>query len=453
MSGTQGASIRFPASLLVIYALPAFALAMPTIPVYVYLAPFYAANLGVGLAATGIALLVARIFDVVTDPLIGFLSDRWRTRWGRRRPWIVAGAIIAASGLIALFQPPQQPGAGYLAFWAIVLFLGWTMIAVPYAAWGAELSADYHDRARITGAREMTMILGTVAAGGMPALAAATGGSEGDGLAWIAYLAVLIGAPSIALLVWRVPEAKAGSVRDVPRLRFADIREMAANKPFVRLVCAWLINGFANGLPAALFFLYVQYALQADEVTRGGLILLYFVAGIAGVPVWVRLSRRFGKHRTWCGAMALACAAFVWVPLLGPGDIIPFAVICVLTGLALGADLALPPAMQADVVDFDTLRTGKARAGVFFAAWSMVTKLALAFAVGIAFPLLAAFGFTPDGDNDRTAIIALAVIYAGVPAVVKLCAIAVIWRHPITARRQAVIRRRLDQRRQRLGAR
>jgi Na+/melibiose symporter-like transporter len=132
------------------------------------------------------------------------------------------------------------------------------------------------------------------------------------------------------------------------------------------------------------------------------------------------------------------------VPLLPPGAVFAFAVICVMTGVAFGADIALPPAMQADVVDLDSLRTRRQRAGLFFALWSMSTKLALALAVGIAFPLLELFGFQGAGENTPGALLALAVIYALVPTVLKILAIAVIWHHPLTARRQEIIRRRLD---------
>ncbi|HYN39433.1 MAG TPA: MFS transporter [Rhodospirillales bacterium] len=432
-------------STLLLYALPALALAMPTIPLYVYLPTFYADGLGVGLAATGAALLIARVFDVITDPLIGVGSDRLRLPGGRRKPWIAAGAVIAAIALLRLFDPPAGVDAVYLGIWAVVLFTGWTLVAVPYAAWGAELSADYHERARITGARESAMILGVLAAGSAPAVAVLLGANEAAGIAAVAWLAIGLGLPTIVLLLRQVPEAPRPAKGSEPAVTLAGSwRALAQNRPFVRLLTGWFVNGLANGLPSVLFPLYLEYALEAGPVARGVLIMVYFLAGIIAIPLWVWLSRRHGKHRVWCWAMLLACAAFVWVPFLQPGDIALFFVVCVVTGFALGADLALPPAMQADVVDFDTLRTGQRRAGLFFALWSMSTKLALAAAVGIAFPALEGFGFEPAPGNAPMAIAALSVIYAGVPTVLKLVAVVVIWNHPITERRQQVIRRRLD---------
>jgi Na+/melibiose symporter-like transporter len=223
------------------------------------------------------------------------------------------------------------------------------------------------------------------------------------------------------------------------------------NKPFVRLLTAWFINGMANGIPAALFLLYLEYGLQADAGQRSTLILAYFLSGVLSIPLWLAISKRIGKHRTWCSAMMLTCAAFVWVPFLSPGDITFFAIICVVTGMGLGADLSLPPALQADVIDFDRLRSGQARAGLFFALWSMSTKMALALAVGITFPLLEFLGFSTDQDNTLTALRSLAVIYAGIPVVLKFMAIALIWSFPITRERQELIQRRLERRKQRLA--
>lgn len=429
------------------YALPNFAFAMPAIPVYVLLPAFYADSLGLGLTATGLALFAARAIDVFSDPLVGFASDRFATRWGRRKPWILAGAVLAGIGVVRLFQPPADLSVTYLLIWVVVLYVGWTMLAVPYTAWGAEISDDYDARSRITGGREGAMLIGIVAAASVPPLAASQGMAEGEALGLLAWLTIIAGAPLVVLLLWRVPEGPAvrgGSAR--VSLSIGALRTLLSNRPFARLLGAWFINGLANGFPMILFPLYLKYALGADDTTRGLFILVYFLAGLAAIPLWLALSRRFGKHRVWCWAMLAACAAFVWVPLIGEGGFAAFFVVCVVTGMALGADLSLPPSMQADVVDFDTLRTGQRRAGMFFALWSMSTKLALGGAALVAFPALDLLGFDPAADGATRGIVALAVIYAVVPVVFKLCAVATIWHHPITRRRHDVIRRRLQTR-------
>jgi glycoside/pentoside/hexuronide:cation symporter, GPH family len=206
------------------------------------------------------------------------------------------------------------------------------------------------------------------------------------------------------------------------------------------------VNGLATGLPAVLFPLYLQQGLAAGQMATGVMIFAYFAAGAAAIPLWLRVSRRFGKHRVWCGAMMMAMAAFVWVPLLRPGDEAAFLVICLVTGAALGADLALPPAMQADVVDLDRLRTGTARAGLYFAIWGMGTKLALGAAAGGAFLTLSLAGFDPKGANGPHALFALAAIYALAPVALKSVAVGLVWNYPLTPGRHAVIRKRLERR-------
>ncbi len=431
-----------PRATIVFYALPGFALAMPTIPAYVYLPTLYAG--AIGLTATGTLLLAARIVDVVSDPLAGYVSDRFRATWGRRKPWILGGSVLAAAALVRLFDPPADAGGPYLLIWAAVLFVGWTFVAIPYFAWGAELSRDYHERTLLTGGREGAMLLGILAAGAVPVGAAAYGVSERDALTLVSWMAIGLGAPAVALLLWRVPDVPAAAADPQPARPGRALRAMFDNRPFVRLIAAWFVNGLANGFPAVLFPLYLEHGLEASEEQRGILIFTYFLCGVLAIPVWLRLSRRLGKHRAWCVAMALACAAFVWVPWIPAGHIAAFFLVCVVTGMALGADLALPPAMQADVVDLDSLRSGRRRAGMFFALWSMTTKLALACAVGLAFPLVDAAGLDPAGGNPPEVVFVLAVIYALVPVVLKAGAVVLVWHHPITLRRQQIIRRRLE---------
>jgi Na+/melibiose symporter-like transporter len=246
-----------------------------------------------------------------------------------------------------------------------------------------------------------------------------------DWLWWVLPAAVLL---TVAL----VPTGPVAATRRPPSR--AGLRLIAQNRPLRRLLLAYVVNGTANGLPATLFVLFVAHVLQARDAT-GPLLAVYFAAGIAALPGWVWLARRFGKARAWSASLLLACLTFVWVPLLGPGDVWAFAVICVLSGLCLGADLALPASIQADVVAFDREAGGGERAGLFFGLWGMATKLALALAVGIAFPLLDLVGFAADGQNDAGALLALALLYGGLPVALKLLVVPLL-RHldpPVTA--------------------
>lgn len=419
------------------------------LPLLVYLPGFYAETVGIGLTAVGAILLLARIWDGVTDPLVGFLSDRTRTRFGRRRPWLIAALPLVLVGAWLLFRPPEGAGAWHLLVWSFVVYLGWTMMQIPHQAWGAELSGDYGERARIAAMREAFALCGVIVAAALPAVLPALGlADEGTGaagaLAAIAVITAVLLPISGAVLVAVVPEppparAQAIAVRE-------GVRVLLANQPFRRLLAAYLFNGIANGLPSSLFLMFVGHRLQLAEM-QGVFLLAYFLAGLAGVPLALVLARHLGKHRAWCAAMLVTCAAFVWAPLLPPGSMVAFAAICVVTGLGLGADLALPPAMQADVVDEDTAAGGEGRAGLYFAVWGMATKLALALAVGLAFPLLDLAGFDPRAAGQTPdAGLALAALYAWGPVALKLVAIGLMWGFPLDQGRHAqlaaVIRKR-----------
>lgn len=408
---------------LLLYGLPALPLAVMGVPMYVFLPGFYSETLGLG--AVGAALLVARLWDVVTDPLIGSLGDRLQTRWGRRRPLIAAGTPLLLVSAWALFRPPDDVTLAYLLGWGLAAYLGWTLMALPYTAWGAELSEDYDERSSLTASREGFMIAGTLLAVAWPAVIGAGRADAAtlSGLAWV----LVIGLPLAVVLCLRyVPEYRLASHPVGWRAGWLLLRE---NRPFMRLVAAYVMNGMANGLPASLFTLFVAHVLAARDWT-GILLLAYFITGVAALPAWLWLSRHVGKHRAWALSMLWNCLVFAWVPFLGAGDTGLFLAICVLSGVSVAVDMALPAAIQADLVDLDTAAGGGRRTGLYFGIWNVATKLALALAVGVAFPALQWLGFdaTDPGSGDGT--LALALFYGGLPILFKIGATALVWNFP-----------------------
>ena len=418
-------------------------LAALNLPLYVYLPTFYARDLGLGLATVGLVLFLARLLDTVTDPLVGMLSDRVPTRFGRRRPWVVMACPVLVIATIMLFIPDQGADAVYLFLWTSIAYLAWTMMILPFTAWGAELTGDYHERSKVTGTRETFVVFGILLAAALPTLLGLNAETEqGQVLKMLAWSMVLLLPVTLIALLLFVPEPKMVSVAEPLSIK-QGLKLAFRNRPFLRLVSAFFLNGIANGLPATLFLLFVSDVLKAGAAA-GPLLLLYFVAGITGIPVWLRISKIVGKHRAWALAMLWASLMFGMVPFLGPGDVWPFVAICCLSGLALGADMALPASIQADVVDLDQLESGEQRTGLFFAVWSMATKLSLAFAVMIAFPVLDMIGFVAGGINDASALFGLAALYALLPVIIKLFATVLVWNFPIGAEEQTRTRAKLD---------
>lgn len=419
---------------LLAYALPALPLAVLTVPFYVIVPTYYNA-LGLPIAAVGAALLAIRLLDALIDPAAGLLADRIESRFGRRKILFALGVPLTTLAAVMLFLPPaSMKGTAYLLIWGIALSIGWTIALVPYQAWGAELSTSYAGRSRVSAFREGITFLGTLIALVTPELVKQSGGltteaALGPTLRIFAYgIAILLPLGALVALIG-VPEPADRSTR---RLALkAGLTAMLRNRAFIRLLAAYLVNGLANGLPATLFLLFVSERLQL--VSSGGLFLIVYVgAGLAGIPVWLWLAARTSKHRSWCIAMLAACAAFIFAPMLPAGSFTGFLIISIVTGLAVGADLALPASLQADVIDLDTAESGAQRSASYLAFWGLATKLALALAVGIAFPTLSAFGLDPGaGQRSVAGLTALALLYAALPVALKLVAVALMWRFPI----------------------
>ncbi|MEM8697694.1 MAG: MFS transporter [Pseudomonadota bacterium] len=418
---------------LITYALPAVILAVIYLPLFSYVTPFYVAERGVDLAAIGAAWIAIRLFDAVSDPVIGWVSDRTKARFGRRRLWLGLSVPVILLGTWQAFVPPEDAGLGHAIFWLFVLTLGWTMAQTPYAAWGAEIAEDYDGRTRVTAWREGFVLIGTLVA----TLVYFGAGAGGEGLAALA-LVVAIGLPLTVLAAFAGTEDRGGAGADLPSLR-EGWQAMRENLPFRRVLLAWFVNGAANGIPVTLFLFFVGDVLLGEGVVLEAVglevaaasLLTYFATAILGIPFWSFLARRIGKHRAWGLAMLWASVVFGWALTLGPGDFASFLWISALTGLAFGADLALPPAIQADVVELDTRRTGARRAGIFFAIWQVATKASLALSSGLALMALGWAGFEAGGQNSEAALATLSYLYAGVPIVLKLLAVALMWRFPL----------------------
>ncbi|KSV85397.1 hypothetical protein N184_33365 [Sinorhizobium sp. GL28] len=422
-------NVRTRAVTLVIYALPALPLAALALPLFVIVPTFYSEVMGLPVAAVGGVLFAIRVLDAASDPMFGWLADRWHGVGGRRRGFFLASIPLTACAAFMLFWPPQSVGLAYLFLWGGLLSLGFTWTSLPYTAWGAELSNDYAERTRIAAFREGSTLFGTLTAISLPFVVGPTVTDGVEGLETIAILvAVLLPITGLAAFVF-VPEPVNRSTRDVNIVQ--SLLLMTKNRPFLRLIVAFLLNGFANAVPATLFLYFVSDRLGAPD-WRGPLLLVYFACAILGVPLAVKTASRWGKHKAWSGAMIATCAIFAISGFLGDGDLVAFGAICVCTGLLLGFDLVLPPSMQADVIDNDTAVSGSQRSGMYFAAWALATKLSLAAAVGVVFPLLSVFGFDPAQERSPPdALKGLSMLYAWLPIVPKLAAIGLMWRFPI----------------------
>ena len=410
-------------------------------PLTVYVAPFYAVQMGLGTGLVGAIFFAVRAIDVAFDPLIGLAGDRTDTRWGRRRPWLVGIVPPILVALYAFFNPPAQAGALYLTVCLLAVYFGFSVLTISHTAWGAELSGAYHERSRIAGARQIAFIGGMLLVLILPAvLELSFGASAREKVAAMGWF-VMAGLPlAVGLAV-----ALTGEPRHAPPQDFG-IRaswQWLRKSPVLRSVLAAdLTIGLATSITAALYIFLVEktFALRHSST----LLLLYFVAALAGAPVWTRLSFSFGKHRTLAGAALCATAIlpfYFLIPRDGSGGALAFLLTTVF-GLSYGAGPVLLHAIMGDVVDQEAAETGSRRAGAAFALLTLTNKVGYALSVGITYPLLDLIGFSGQqgAANAPEALTGILIVFVVLPTALLATSALVLWRFALGEREQLLLR-------------
>lgn len=416
-----------PPRVLAAYAGLAFPFAMAAIPVYVHVPKFYAASGMLSLATVGFILLLTRLADAFLDPWLGRWSDRSASSGGGRQGFIVASVVCLGVGMIALFHPPgasAQATAVWLTLSLSVTYLGFSLGTISYFAWGAALSTDYHERTRITATRSAAGVAGVLTAAALPDLLESTAAGTGLQRFSLLYVPILLGAAAITLFGVGPARAPAPTGATTGAALLAPL----ANPRFRWLLAVFVASGIASAIPATLILFYVQDVLGHPEL-NGWFLGLYFLFGACGMPLWTRASRRLGKKGAWWLGMAMSVAAFLWAFALGPGDVVAFGLICALSGIAYGAELALPPSLLADVVDADPSSARARPDGAYFGFWQLTEKMNLALAAGVALPVLGWVGYQPGIAQPRLGD--LSAMYALVPCLLKLGAMVLLWRAPL----------------------
>ena len=449
---TTPASARHGRGALLAYALPSIAASSAMTAVAAILPSLYAKYASVSLAAVGALFGLLRIFDSVTDPLIGYWSDQTRTRWGARKPWVVAGGMLTMISSFFLFLVPPSAGIGYFASWSALFYLGYTMYQIPHMAWGSELTTDYQGRAALFAYRGIADTVGGLVLPLLPLILFYTGVTADTNYTPRVFLwmgmAMLVLFP--VTLGFAARYAPTGDVSEIHRTPFRSLYgAVFGNAPLLRFLGAFLIAGAGGGIYAALFFPYFDTYLKiGDHVPH--LLLVALVAQLVSLPFWARMVARFGKHRTWAyGWIAnslILLPMFVLAP--GPASLVPAMFLTALYCFTNGVSSVAPFALLADVVDYEILKRRVDRAGNYYAFLMFIAK-ATGAAGGLVFVFLGTvFGYqVADGAvNDDFANLGMALSFCVLPSVFQILAVPLIWNFPIDASRHAMIRRRIEQR-------
>ncbi|WP_299193159.1 MFS transporter [uncultured Litoreibacter sp.] len=384
------------------------------LPIYIYAPKFYADNFGINLTLLGAVLFGLRLFDVVQDPVLGWVSERLG-KLRRLAVWF-AGLVLAASmyGLFAI-----EPPIGAVWWFGLTitgLFTAFSFMSINFYAEGVTKASSMNDgHTRLAAWRETGALLGVCLAAVAPSVL------EPVVDAPFAIFAVSFGLFVLAALIWMTPEWTGGGTQDPTPIR-AILNDTVAK----RLLILALVNATPVAVSSTLFLFYVESRLDAPG-WEGPLLVLFFFAAAASSPFWARLSDRVGPKRALLSAMVLAILFYACVLALGAGDVWLFAIICVLSGATIGADLTLLPAMFAR-----RMAQVSPNGGQGFGLWSLVSKFTLAFAAAVLLPILQLAGFTSGATNNpETALSTLTYLYALVPCILKLVAIGLLAATPL----------------------
>jgi len=410
--------MRLPLATLVTYAAPGLGFGFMMMLVSTYFMKYATDVLAIPAATMGAILLLSRAWDAVADPVAGYVSDRTRTWLGRRRPWLLAGALPLALGFALAWSPPASLAPPALAWWTggavLLFFTSLTLCRMPHEALGAELSRDYHERNRVFGVKRALFGVGTLLV--FPALSEL--GEASDPRASALRLAVAAsGATALLLLVTgfaiREPAAHQGRGAAKP---LAAVRDVLANPHARRLLFVSFLQQVATGTVTTAAAYHTQYVL-GDPGAFPLLLGCFFVASLASIPLWLRLGRRFEKKPLLVVSMAGVGGILGAMFAVGEGDhALLFSLAAAGGCLAGGLDVIMP-SLQADVIDVDELRTGERKEGVYFAGWHLAEKLALGVAAAVTGLALAASGFVPNAEQAAPALLAMRLLLSLFPLV------------------------------------
>lgn len=409
-----------------------------TLPIAVYMPRFYADDVLVPLGYIAVAMAGARALDALTDPVVGWLTDRTRTRWGRRLPWITLAVPLSALSFFALFNPPEALDGAAASLWFAAAFslyyLFYTMVEIPHQALGAELTLDYRERSSLFGYKAFFIAGGSLVGSMLPWLLQTDDLESRQAYRNMGMLCGAVIVVSCVPLVLKLRERPEFSRQKANPLT-PGIRRAFRNRPFRILLLSKILYAIPLPFSGIMWPFYIYYLIQpADPLFWLTLTFAcYLLVGFSCIPLWVRMAQRFGKRPTWIFTALLGVACYLpFFFFLGVGQEILALVLCVITGIPASASVVLGPAMGSDTIDYDEFRTGKRREGQIFAFWAIIPKFVMIPSAAMPLAVLAAVGYIPNAVQSPDVVLAIRLLYTVPPVILWIpAALAILW-YPIT---------------------
>jgi GPH family glycoside/pentoside/hexuronide:cation symporter len=409
---------RLSAATLAAYGGPSFAFAYLLFFVQFYFLKYATDVLLLAPAVVSVLFGVAKLWDAVNCPLVGSWSDRVRSPWGRRRPFLVGSLPLLVGAFAALWLAPAGLGKAALSVWMgvalLVFFTALDLYTLPQLALGAELSSDSNERTRLFAVRQMSFTAGLLLAFGGIQFAMNTA-DQRVAAAELAVPAALVAALVLLVTPLALREPAHAGGRGGRGLIPA-FRDVLATRAARRLLAVEGIEAAGVGAVGTLGPYVAEYLLRRPDVV-GLLPAAYVLSGVVAIPLWVRAASRFGARRTWMAAMLIAAAAFGCIWLVGPGDLELMLALLALAGASMGCGTVLGKALLADVIDLDERRTGERKEGAYSAASTLVLKAGAALSIAASGPVMTATGFVPNVEQTAESLVGIRILFAGLPCV------------------------------------
>ena len=390
-----------------LYSLPSIPLAAAQIAVYIAVPAIYSKIAAVGIGITGLVIMISRVIDMITDPILGTYLDRMVEKIGWKF-WLLIGFPLISIGIFVLFNPLDGLEIISLLLGIIFVTLGWTFFSIPWWGIGIAISnSNSNDRFKVVSFRELLTIPGVIL--GLFLIHFSNISGE-----IFLIISILFLSP---LFIKKIPIPNISNVKGISY--FLNIKNLFKNNSNFKYLClSYFFIGLSNGVTSILFILFVEFIIGGSPQN---FLSIYFISAFMGLPFVYMLASKYNKKRIWTSFIILACICFLPVVFLSNNSTTLFMVICIISGFCLSADLIIPSSIQADIIYKEQQQNKNVLVGKIYSVWSFIQKLSLALSAGVCLPLLGYFGFNPSEVN--TQLLPLSFAYGIIPIILRIPAI------------------------------
>jgi len=421
------------------------------LPVAVYLAPLYANEVGLGLALTGLLFMLLRFWDIITDPIMGYLVDRYRSPLGRVRHWILLAVPVLGISTFFVYMPPPGAGAGYFIVWMLVFYVGFTILQTSRSSWVPAIAHDYDDRSRLFLWPEIISVIAMLFLLAVPLLLSLFG-IQADRFGQVAVMGwiLIIALPVVAALsCFFVPDPPLrGESLAIEKFELKPIFDALRQPVFARLLAMELFGATAIAVTASNYLFVAEHAFGASDAQTSLALMLFFVMAVLALPFWLWLAKRTEKRTAYFVAVTMSGLCFMaFIPLAPAGNFTAFLITSLIAGIPFSAPIFLARAMTADVVEWKAAQSGENRSGLYYALLTSLNKVGSSLAFGVGYLLVGQVArFRPGEENSDGSIFGLVLIFGLLPGVLYVVAGWLARSYPLTRAVQEDIARQLETR-------